>query len=298
MIRRILLTLTPLLFIAGCESTPPLNDISANDLKSEFSTLGLRNNTPIPKEAEKLLDQSTPCCKDFAEIPYYDLKLDSTFPLVMDGSYPTYKFSDGKSFFAAFRLPRSNRPLSIEIQSIASLDRVFAPTIAILNSNFQITRQYGEAAFEYKTAGFLKGERLEANLEDIGGFKDEAYLIVYTSEGRRAGSTQLIHPSKQFARTQNRVEPDIPDPIAKHSALGVVAVYATTGTPSDKTREPLVIPKDQEIAPEIYVDQKIKQAVAEGRIEDAMILVEDAEANGSTTARRTFIEAVKGKQQQ
>jgi maltose operon protein len=296
--RRLSLCLAILLLQSGCETNNTMTELPAGELAKEVSTLGLRNNTPIPEEAEKLLLQSTPCCPDYSAFTYRELKTDSTQTVVMDGSFPSFQFPGGKSFFIAFRLPATNRPLSIEVQSIAAPDRVFAPELLILTSDYQVARQIGADYFQYQSAGFLKGERLEAKLVDIGGFKDETFLIVYSSPASRSGSTTLVHPAKQFARSQNRVEPDIPDPVAKHSPLGVITVFATTGQPAEQTSKPLNIPKGQERAPEIFINEKIKQAVAEGRIEEAMQLVEDAEANGSTTARRAFIDAVKDQQQQ
>ena len=272
--------------------------LSVDGVNAAFSTLTLRNETPIPKEAEKLLRQSTPCCEDFSSFPFQPMKFDSTQTIIMDGSFPSFTFTEGKSFFIAYRLPRSNRSFFIEIHSIAAPDRVFAPKVLILDSNYQITRQFGEEYFTYKPSGFLKGERLEANLEGIGENNDERFLVLYSPSARREGVTQLIHPAKQFARGNNTAEPDIADPAAKHSPLGTLTLYASTEQAQSLLPDFLQsTPEDKETPIDSQANQKIKKAVAEGRIEDAMLLVEEAEANGSGTARKTFIDSVRNKEE-
>ncbi len=257
-------------------------------------TVLMSNTTPIPKEANKLLSLSTPCCKSFADLPYRELKLESSFESVMDGSYPTFNFDSGKSFFVALQLPKSNRPLSVEIQSVAAEDRVFAPTVVVLDSNFQPTRTFNSDYFKYKTASMFRPERLEGYLDGVAGFKDETYIVIYSTSDSLVQSTQMIHPAKQFAKGRNLAIPDIPDPFAKHSPLGVLAVYVTpTSIDNREEKAPQQFSKEKEVAADIYINEQIRRAVAEGRIEEAMHLVEDAEANGSTTARKTFIDAVK-----
>lgn len=119
--------------------------------------------------------------------------------------------------------------------------------------------------------------------------------------------------------------PDIPDPVARHTAGGQLKlkVSAEQGSgnimigmlpsapsaPSVPSTPPVTVgaqPQPASVAPsapvepmlndtESYFNNGIRQAVKAGDIDKALKLMNEAEKLGSTTARNTFISSVKGK---
>ncbi|OZG75314.1 hypothetical protein BTA51_02715 [Hahella sp. CCB-MM4] len=243
--------------------------------------------------ANKALDDAPICCDQYSDIAYQALPIEETKVVEFNSASQSYQFDSGKSFVTAFIIPESNRPIDIEISSIAAEDRVFSPTVTLLDSNFQEVRK-ADKEFVYKSADLVNGERLEATISSVGGFKDEKYLLIYTTDQQRMNTTTMIHPAKQFALATNRVPPEIDDPVAQHSAMGLISIYAKyvgKATPSANTT--VKVPESANISVEEQTNELIKQAVTDGNIEEAMRLVDDAEANGSKTARTVFIDAVK-----
>ena len=280
-IRNLLLLLSAFTFV-GCQSS------------MNTSTVLISNQSQSIGAANKSLAEAMPCCDSFASLPFESLPLDQTVVKTLDSNSPAFLFESGKSFVIGYELPETNRPFDIEISSIAAEDRVFSPSVTMLDSHFNITRTFGQDAFAYKSADLINGERLQSNLVDIGGFKDERYLVIYTTDQQRMGTTTMVHPAKQFAIATNRVAPDIADPVAQHSSMGIISIYASIPGKSTPSAESIVkVPAAANISPEDQANELITKAVAEGNIEEALRLVEDAEANGSKTARPTFIQAVK-----
>ncbi|WP_020406039.1 MalM family protein [Hahella ganghwensis] len=282
---RVATAFTIALMLAGCQSGWKTSDI-----------LVVNDTQPVGNASQSLM-QAQLCCQSFPDLQYQPLILDQTTVTRLNASSPAYLFDSGKSYVAAFELPRGNRPIDIEISSIASEDQVLSPSALILDSQYQVTRTFSGGDFIYKTADIVHGERLEATLMQVGGFKDERYLIIYTTDQQRMGATTMIHPAKQYAKATNRVPPEIDDPIAQHSAMGVMTLSATQLGKATPAAESLIsVPESAYGSAEEQANALIKQSVADGNIEEALRLVEDAEANGSTTARNTFIEAVKKQQ--
>lgn len=255
---------------------------------------------------------------------YTELAATSDKLIAIDNTSPVFQFLEGKSFFSAFHLPLHSGDLQIKVEGL--MDKtVFNPSVLMLDSQFNVTRTIGKDVFTYQPAYLLDGDRVEASFtvdrSYIGNPKNETYMIIYTDYSRLADSTQAISPSKQMTKSLNVQDYGMKDPLVPHSAWGLLKVssddmglikggenyykpvyQAPINGGANKTET--VIVTATQITPtsvmltesEILYQSKIKQAVLNHDIDKAMALVSEAEKAGSTTAKTTFIEAVKSSQ--
>jgi maltose operon protein len=142
----------------------------------------------------------------------------------------------------------------------------------------------------------------------------------------------MISEAALYARARGLADPGLPDPVAKHAATGVIRVSTsdlevsqrstkryvseqqsaqryvapaeTAARPAPRAPAPAPAPARQ--APpaadqpmlrdtqQIY-DRMIRESVSAGDMDRAWRLVQKAERAGSTSVRRTFLEAVERK---
>ncbi|PSW20511.1 hypothetical protein C9I98_06575 [Photobacterium sanctipauli] len=107
-----------------------------------------------------------------------------------------------------------------------------------------------------------------------------------------------LHSAKAFAIAKNTVSPEIPDPVVNHTAsgsffLGVESAYMQpVKTAQAEPTNDYAPALDQTQG---YYLNSIEQAVADGEINKAMQLLEEAERLGIKDARNTFVSAVENK---
>ncbi|MGY3869549.1 MalM family protein [Aeromonas crassostreae] len=283
-------------------------------------------------QARQALAQANSCCAGFNEFQYANLPEGETL-LSLDGKQPSYRFDEGMSYFAAYRLPKDTGNLYIRLASQVGKS-VLQPKVIMLDGNFKVTRVLGESVFAYQPAHLMDGDRIEGKVfvdrSMPGNPAAETYMIVYTPADALSGSTTILHPAKAFARANNTVEPAVPDPVIPHSpwglvqivvtdmakAQGIEAVFkpeyadkvamsqpATTATAAAVGGTALVATAPSKPAPamlsetEAFYHSQIEKAVKGGDIDKAMQLVNEAERAGSTKAKSVFVDAVKRSQQ-
>jgi maltose operon protein len=164
------------------------------------------------------------------------------------------------------------------------------------------------------------------------GLARERYLLVLTTSEDLRGSTQMISEASLYARSRGLADPGLPDPVAAHAATGVIRIstsdleksakatrsYVAEQQGAQRYVEPVApVPGPEKRAPapalapvapakkapssgqqsmlsdtrKIY-DRMIQESVSSGDMDRAWRLVQEAERAGSTSARRTFVEAV------
>ena len=167
-----------------------------------------------------------------------------------------------------------------------------------------------------------------------GDLANEKYVLVFTTDADLQGSTPMISEAKLYARVRGVVDPGLPDPVAKHAATGVIRVAVSNVETSNKSTQRYVseqesarryvkpvatTPRDVAPAPapapvtpskpapskdrqpmlsetQALYDRMIREAVASDDMDRAWRLVGEAERAGSSSARRTFVEAVEQKE--
>ncbi|MCG6201416.1 MalM family protein [Psychromonas antarctica] len=253
------------------------------------------------EQASQALARKEACCDDFSQLRYQEINSNNDLFIPLDSDSQVYNFASGKSFVQAYKLTSNNSELKLQISAIIA-NTVVAPQITLLDTNFHITRTIPVNQFTYKTAKLLAGDVLSTELTifrpQSNNVTNETYLLFYTTNQAVLGSTTIIHPAKSFAKAHGTVEPDIADPIIPHSAMGLIKLESEEqGAKTDDSNSyiPKIISslgKATKLPTEQEFNQKIIAAVVAKEIDKALTIVKEAEANGSQTARETFVKAL------
>lgn len=315
--------------ISGCSSSPK---VVSDIVPLEGSFFGK------VAQAELALNEAPLCCATLSDLKYRAVPANYRQTDKVTVESQAFDFASGKSFLLAYKIPQGESDLPVTISSHIKAT-MFSPKVAVLNSDFEVTRVVRGSAFEYKEPDGAQPHRLVAsiNLHRSGGAQQaEQYLVIYTTEALMGGSTQVTHAGRLKSRTTSSKASGMPDPVVPHSALGDVEVHFGRGVRSDYTPS-VVVASDEVVDPnkvivvtpqpsvasgdagvsstatttattaskrpvkktamldeteEIY-NQLIRKYVAQGNLNRALILVDEAETAGSRSARSTFIEAYK-----
>ncbi|WP_415845289.1 MalM family protein [Stutzerimonas zhaodongensis] len=292
-----------MLMVAGCGSEP-LRRVDA------------LAQTPAPLEmpigtARQALAQAPICCDAIKNFPFQPVAANFSADVTLDASAPAYSFDSGKSFFRAFELPRESKSFEVRLYSQAG-ETVLAPSVMLLDSQLRMTRLLNADDFAYVPAEGLKGDSLDARLRVDRLYLDnpgnERYLVLFTTDSDSAGQTVLQHPAKAYAKALGNEPPSIPDPIARHSPVGVIKMvliedkaagqqantyvpaYSTgreMGNELPSTPTPAVLPETQ-----AYYRQGIDAALASKDLERALRLADEAARVGDASAKAYLLERI------
>jgi maltose operon protein len=150
------------------------------------------------------LSGAQPCCHDsLQQLPYDVLSSDREVHFSLDGDSPAFRFSTGKSYFKAFRLPWRALPYRIRLQSFALGEHIdkahlFYPQLALLNGDYQIVRRSGAADFTLSKAGFSEtagktwGLPVKLEGEFVIDDPQERYLVIFTTDALLADATPYV----------------------------------------------------------------------------------------------------------
>ena len=291
------------LALAGCSSEPlrRVDALSASPKPLE---------QPI-EQARNALAAAPLCCSGLDQLPYQPLEQGFAGDVLIDTQAPAYRFETGKSFFRAFSLPAGGPSFEIRLYSQAG-SSVLAPNAMLLDSRMRPTRLLDADDFSYVPPTGLKGDSLDARLridrsqpEHPG---NERYLILYTSDAQMAGQTVLQHPAKAYAKALGNEPPSIPDPVARHSPVGVIRLVTISdrdanapakgyvpgysigqemGNELPGTPAPTVLPETS-----AYYRQAIDAALAQKDLERALRLADEAARVGDTQAKQHLLERI------
>jgi maltose operon protein len=291
------------LTVAGC-SSEPLRRVDA------------LTATPAPlqrsgEQSRDALAAAPTCCSSIDQLPFQPLEAGFTGDVLIDTQAPAYSFETGKSFFRAFALPAGGPSFEIRLYSQAG-SSVLAPNAMLLDSRMRPTRLLDADDFVYVPPTGLKGDSLDARLridrsqpEHPG---NERYLILYTSDAQMAGQTVLQHPAKAYAKAAGNEPPSIPDPVAKHSPVGVIrlvmipdsaagstakgyvpgySIGQDMGNELPSTPAPAVLPETA-----AYYRQAIDAALVQKDLERALRLADEAARVGDTQAKQHLLQRI------
>ena len=214
----------------------------------------------------------------------------------------------------ALQLPADHGTLTLRLRSLIDGKQVFSPNVLVLDQQQQPAAFYSSNQFSYQPASLLTGDRLEGTLKlSPAPGQKSIYLLIYTTPQDLAQHTTLEGAVKAYAKATGNQPPNIPDPVAQHSAQGHLSLKVTTERNNDAVTigsnhsgiaaaSPVAAPATQEItAPAVtgllpetenHFNLQIRQAVKNSDMARALTLVGEAERLGSGTARTTFINSV------
>ncbi|MHC3402130.1 MalM family protein [Aeromonas veronii] len=173
------------------------------------------------------LGAATVCCRSINELQYQPLAAEQEKVVAIDGSFPAFNFPEGKSYYAAFKLPTNSGDLKITVAGL--IDKtLFNPTVLLLDSQFKPTRTIGADIITYKPARMLDGDRVEGvftiDRSYVGNPNNETYMVIYTTQATLSQTTQAMSPSKMMAKSLSVQDYGAKDPLIPHSAWGVVKI--------------------------------------------------------------------------
>ncbi|MER0430244.1 MalM family protein [Aeromonas caviae] len=173
------------------------------------------------------LGAATVCCSSINELQYQPLAAEQEKVVAIDGSSPAFNFPEGKSYYAAFKLPTNSGDLKITVAGL--IDKtLFNPTVLLLDSQFKPTRTIGADIITYKPARMLDGDRVEGvftiDRSYVGNPNNETYMVIYTTQATLSQTTQAMSPSKMMAKSLSVQNYGAKDPLIPHSAWGVVKI--------------------------------------------------------------------------
>ena len=318
------------LAISGCSSSGSSSWLAPMESSSPIYT-GVAENAA---ESLQALQSAKVCCDRLDQIRYQPLETNKTRYYEFNAQSPAFEFATGKSFVQAFEIPANLDRATITIDAIAG-KTVFVPTVLILNDRFQATRAVDSSRFRYTPASFMEPQRLTGDFyidrTRSGSLAKDRYFLVFTTDRDLDGSTQMISELRLYRRAHALADPATPNPVAQHAASGVIRLktsdlelasrpagsYVSEQDSARRYVEPVAtIPQGKETAPaplapskpapgqgqqpmlsetQALYDRMIREAVANGDMDRAWRLVGEAERAGSSSARRTFVEAVEQK---
>jgi len=283
------------------------------------TSLSSPNAAPASAEhSQQALAQAEDCCASLAALPFQALDAEQTQRLRLDTNAPAHRFEDGKSFFQAFALPRDAGPLSFELTSTIVDGQVFAPKVLVLDETFRPSQRIASDKFRYRGPSGFSPARLSASF-DIAPGPEAAYLVIYSNEAARQGTTQYESAEKVYARVRGLALPPGPDPVAEHTATGNVTLTnephdasgglltpilgthshadSVTDTRTAPARDAQASPSrddsDNASAPGFDYRRMINAALKAGDIELAMQLAERAEREGQSGTRAWLAERLR-----
>ncbi|MPW27422.1 hypothetical protein F9L16_00170 [Agarivorans sp. B2Z047] len=205
----------------------------------------------------RTLDSAPVCCNSFQDISYKATSYNYQAEEAIDQNRQAFQFNTGKSFILAYKLPDLGEDIPITLEAQIG-ETVFAPTVALLNENFEVLRVLPADFFKYVEAKHFKPNMLAATFKIrlASGLPEERerYMIVYTTDQSLSDETQIVHPARTYAKAQAKADPGLPDPLIPHSAMGMVnmtfnsansSVFSDQAWFGGKKEEPLPSPSSQ-----------------------------------------------------
>lgn len=246
-----------------------------------------------PNKPINLVVEQNICCQNFSQLPYITLKDQDDIEQLIDMNSKVALFNNNKSHFAAFRLPDRANEVTITVSSLMHKGSVFAPSIILLDSNFQAVKTIGLTQFETKVSSmftstsFVKKLQLERN--------QTPYFIVYSNQKDLGNVTEVPHPAKLRMQATGEPMPMVTDPKFIHNITGELDLQVKI----TKFKEVVVANQKPTAAvshaikmqpeSESYYNEQIEKAVTAKDIKKAMALVDEATKAGSRTAQDHFI---------
>lgn len=276
------------------------------------------------KQANAALASATVCCQRYADIPYQPLGAEKEIHLTIDQSSPAYIFPEGKSYFAAYRLPENKGSFTLDVSSLFSKS-VFIPQLILLDGNFNVTRTIKADAFNYLEPKLIRAEQyataLTVDRSHEGNINNETYLLIYTPAEQLLKNSVVDSEEMRYAKSRALAEPRNSKVVVPHSAWGALqldirylqaqsdaapvfvpataAPVAATQTVDASTTvvastSATSTPVDK-ILPqtERYYNQQIIEAVNNKDMAKAVSLYKEAIKLGSPSAEATFLNALK-----
>lgn len=245
------------------------------------------------------------CCSEFALFPFVQLNDDENIKSDIDITSSVATFSQGNSYFSAFRFSDRSADVEVMVSSLMINDSVFAPEILLLDEQFKPSQVVNFSDFHIRSSNAFTRTRYVKTLRINA--QQTPYLVIYTPAEQLGKKIKVDHPAKVRAKEFGEVMPMVTDPVYTHVLGGRIELEVKTLTrralPTNESvsrfDSPVTQPKTnlraQSESQQFYLSA-ITQAVAAGEIAKALSLLDEAKALNIPGAQEAFVRAVNQKQ--
>lgn len=283
-----------------------------------LSVVGCTSTSGVePTMSAALMDKESVCCMSKRDFAWIGLEKTEDVGFTIDETSPVWNFQTGKSFFNAFEFsPRSGK-VKVTLSSKMLKKQVFAPTVQLLDKDYQVARTIPLADFKVHFSDMFNANRYTYEFEvDAQALP---YMVVYTDSSLIGDTITVPHPARVRADESGEPRPIVTDPKFTYSYTGelhlevetlslgsrttassstvkqasttAVAAGAVVANSSDKSSAPAEIqPETQQ-----YYYTAIEKAVADGNIPKALSLLDEAKALNVEGAQEVFVKAINAK---
>lgn len=150
----------------------------------------------------KLLDEAQTCCTSFTGLRFNPLQIGESHTFGIDATKGVYPFTSGRSFYAAFELPRTNEPYTISIRSepmpsgFPYAFRLFVPAAILLDKHHKIisridkglTRPVGPSLLPPRPPSLLGEISITPSADPA------RYLVIHTTDALLSFSAMGLVP--------------------------------------------------------------------------------------------------------
>lgn len=173
---------------------------------------------PTPQQQIDAVHARPVCCASPREFPWrnLDIGVEQKVAIGMEAPVSTFAYEDrdfGRSYFAAFALPASDRPYRLIVSS-QLVERTFYPLVLFYDRDFKPIKLWGAPDFPWEERTMTEGRRVEGSGVILPA--DEArYFVIFTGESFvRNGRIRFESPERWMgiapirgAPSQQLVEP-------------------------------------------------------------------------------------------
>lgn len=254
-----------------------------NLLISLFVSLSLTacSSTDTITKPIKALASSEVCCNDFSQFSWIQLNATEDIDFQLDLSSPIGHFSDGNSYFNAFKLSDRSQKVQLRLASFMSNKSVVAPTLITLDDKFNIVSTASLDQFVIKTSDVFTKTRYQLNL-DLDASKTP-YFIVYSSDSYLGQSVKVKHPARVRAEEFGETMPMVTDPTYRYERFGQLKLSVKTislqayKTPVKQAQATI---KSIQSKTQVFYKNAITEAVNANDMTKAFFLLEEAKELG------------------
>lgn len=247
----------------------------------------------ITKPIEPLASSAV-CCSDFSQFPWIQLGTTEEIDLQLDSSSPVGHFSDGNSYFNAFKLSERSEKVQLRLASLMINNSVVAPKLIALDNKFNIVSTASLEQFEIKTSDAFTQTQFQLSF-DLDA-STTPYFIVYSPDTYLGQSIKVKHPARIRSEEMGEPMPMVTDPTYTYQRFGKLTLSVKTlSLRAYKAAVKQIRPAVKSAQPETqqFYQNAITQAVNANDISKALSLLEEANELGIKDAESVFINALK-----
>ena len=262
---------------------------------SFFVSLSLTacSSTETVKKPIQPIPYSEVCCSDFSQFSWVQLNTTEEIDFQLDSDSPIGHFSDGNSYFNAFKLSSRSGKVRLRLSSLMSNNSVVAPKLIALNNEFKIVSNTNLEQFDIKISNAFTRTQFQLNFE-LDATKTP-YFIIYSTYSYLGKSIKVKHPARIRAEELGEPMPMVTDPTYTYERFGKLKLsIKTLSLKANKTPEKQVEITVKPAQPETqaFYQDAITEAVNTKNMNKALNLLDEAKKLGIKDAENIFINAL------